>query len=354
MSDWKKQVADFRAGLKVEESSLSTSFIRFGFFGTVGDGKSVTSGILAIGITPEGPIGWIDGEGRRSGYAIDTVADLAAKHYGKPKQSFVDRFKVVHVEPPFNPLVGVAAIETLEAQGCKTIIADFCSQIWDSEGGYMDMREDEIEKMVGANSNTTRQKVASSAAAHVKPWTHGKFVSKVNSCKCNLILVFQAKQKWNPKANKPDEFTSPIQESGLTRTALAVGRVERNASGEGGFCVFNGPSNQGTKHTHPSLLALLPKPEEQFHFRHAEAILKWSHPSGIAPNGQPTNGTKPVKTRLWEALPPRAKQGQGPVEKAGAATVWLREKGLIGEKEAWSTLTETGMEAVLTTLPNIL
>ena len=272
--NWRKQVDEFKAQLKAEAPVISTSAIRFGFFGLSGGGKSVTAGIFAIGITPSGLIGWVDGEGRRAPWAINTVSEFAAGHYGGTKEDWKARFKVIHIDPPFDPLRVVAATEALEELGCKTIILDVLTQCWRGDGGYLDMKADEIDKMIQANPRNTEQRVASSAAAHVKPWTHDKLVNKVTNSKSNLVLLFQAKQKFDAKVSKPQDFITPIQESGITTTAIAVGRVECNQQGEGGYCSFQLPSGQGAKHTAPCILAALPKNGDQFHFEHAEAILK--------------------------------------------------------------------------------
>lgn len=357
--DWKRDVEKFKSSLKVEAPSMAGSYLRVGFFGLTGGGKSTTSGIFALGITPEGLIGWIDGEGRRSGYAIDEVAELAAKYYGKPKQSFIDRFRVVHIEPPFNPLVGVAAIETLEQQGCKTIIADFCSQLWDSEGGYLDMREEKIDAMA-AGDEQKRQRVAAAAAASVKPWTHGKFVSKVNSAKAHMILIFQAKNKWNPKANRVEEFTSPIQESGLTRTALVVGRVECSDKGQGGFCTFQAAPGQGTKYTHNSILKLLPTSGEQLSFKHAEDIAKWagspvaaSVTTPVTSSQNPPPDLNTLKRELWELT--REQHGCAKGEKnkevlaagVGKLNQWMWDEAVISDTESWQTLTAERLPGVI-------
>jgi len=353
--NWKSEVDKFKAGMKIENPSMSSSFLRIGYFGLTGGGKSVTSGIFALGLTgPTGLIGWIDGEGRRSGYAIDEVAELAAKYYGKPKQSFIDRFKVVHVDPPFNPLAGVAAIETLEQAGCKTIIADLCSQLWDSEGGYLDMKEDALDRIAGSD-DAKRQRSAAAAAAQVKPWTHGKFISKVNSAKAHMILVFQAKNKWNPKTNKVDEFVSPIQESGLTRTALIVGRVECSDRGNGGYCTFQAPPGQGTKFTHNAILKLLPQANEQLTFAHGEAIAKWCGSpvpvSAISTNVAPD--IKALKRVLWETTREVHCCVKGEKEKAildlGVRKLnqWMWDESVISDTEAWETLTAERLPDVI-------
>jgi len=295
--NWKKQVDDYKRALTIEKSSRFSSYIRFGFFGLVAGGKSVTAGIFAIGITPTGKIGWIDGEGKRSGFAIDQIADMAVKQYGGDKQSWIDRFEVIYLDPPFDPLRVVAAIEIFEDAGYPTVIADVMTQVWDSEGGYLDMKHEEafamaeekakkIENITEREKYKLQEKALQAAAAHIKPWTHGKLVNKCNTSKCNLVMLFQAKQKYNPKTYKPDEYVTPIQESGLTRVAMAVGRVEAKMVGgepQGGFCTFRGAIEQGTKFTHPRILELLPKNGEQFRFSHAEAIAAWCQSPGESP-----------------------------------------------------------------------
>lgn len=346
--NWSKQVADFKSGLKVEGPSLSAAFIRFGFFGIVGGGKSVTAGIFAIGITPSGFIGWIDGEGKRSGYAIDQVCDMAVKKYGGQKQAWFERFKVIHVDPPFHPLRVVAAIETLEESGCKTIIADILSGAWDSDGGYLDLKAEELDRMAG-DDDRKRERSQASAAAHIKPWTHQKLVNKVNTSKCHMVLLFQAKQKFNAVTHKPDEFTTPIQESGLTRTAIAVGRVECRMVGDdpqGGFCTFRGAIAEGTKHTHPSILERLPKNGEQFTFAHAEAIAAWVKAPPVT-NGAPrpsSERTNAVK-ELW-ALTESVHQNSKENGKH-ALTVWLREESFITAEETLENLSVDRLKEII-------
>lgn len=340
--NWKAEVEDFKKAMNPETTCISTQAIRFGFFGSVGGGKSVTAGIFAIGITPKGLIGWIDGEGHRSGWAIDIVAEMASVKYGGAKKSWEDRFRVIHIDPPFNPLRVVAAIEVLEEMGCKTINLDVMSQAWDSDGGYLDLKNEELDRMAG-DDDAKRNRAAASAAAHVKPWTHGKLVNKITNSKTNLVLLFQAKQKFNPKTSKPDDFQSPIQESGLTRTAIAVGRVEANQQGVGGFCSFQLPQGQGTKFTHHAILAALPENGHQFTFEHGEAILKLC--SGQPTMATPTVAWKPtvkdLKARLWEISEPYHKGVVKDLE------IMLRQEAFIAADEVMADLTVERLAQVI-------
>jgi hypothetical protein len=346
--DWKQQVDAFKKDMTLEAPVISTQAIRLAFFGGVGGGKSVTAGIAAVGITPKGLIGWIDGEGHRSGWAIDIVATMAAQRYGGTKADWVARFKVLHLDPPFNPLRVVAAVDVLEQAGCKTIVPDCMTQAWDSDGGYLDLKSDEVEKMLKANPNTSEAKVASSAAAHVKPWTHGKLVSKITSSKCNVIMLFQAKQKYNAKTFKPDDFESPIQESGLTRTALAVGRVQQNEKGEGGYCYFTLPLAQGTKTTHPDIAAAMPKNGEQFKFEHAEKLLALCGGEAretAKPTTKPITGAKDLKAALKKELHDLLK----PIHQGDMAVMrqWLVDEACIDPAVPLADLSEKELSAAL-------
>lgn len=341
--NWEQQVQTFKAGLSISEPKISTRAIILGFFGIVGGGKSVTAGIAGVGITPSGLIGWIDGEGRRAGWAIDIVADMAAKKYGGSKEEWVSRFRVIDIDPPFHPLRMVAAIEALEEAGCKTIILDGLSATWDSDGGYLDLKDQELDRMAGDDMRK-RDRSAAAAAAHIKPWTHQKLVNRITNSKTNLVLLFQAKAKFNAKTSRPEEFTTPIQESGLTRTAIAVGRVECDENGEGGFCFFQLPLGQGTKFTHPSILSALPKNGDRFTFDHAEAV---GSLCGLRPaktqGGGPETATDPVaagKNRLWKLTKPIHGGKRDVLQK------WLEEQTFLPPGKAIGDLTAEELDRV--------
>lgn len=333
--NWRKQVEDFKSSLKPIISTISADTMRMGFFGEIGSGKSTTACICAIPFTPTGTIGLIDGEHHRSGWAVDVVADMAVKKYGGKKSDWVARFKVVHVEPPFHPLRIVAAAEMLVEQGAKTIIYDILTQAWDSAGGYLDLKEEKIDAATGGD-DSKRQKHAQSAAAQVKPWTHQKLVHCVETLPGNAILVFQAKKKWNAAQNKVSEFETPIQESGITRTAIAVGRVNSkivNNEPVCGFCSFSGQPG-ATKHTHPALLKLLPN-DAQFTFEHAEALVAWCK-----------NGSDPRKALLSE-LWALSKNIRGSVKDWSGFEQWAIEKAILGDTEEIKSMTLERLQGLM-------
>jgi len=346
--DWKKQVEDFKKSMKIEETGITPQAMRFGFFGSVGSGKSVTGGILAMAITPTGFIGWVDGENHRSGWAIDSVAKMAAERYpGTTVEQHKARFKVMYLEPPFHPLRLLAALETLEQAGCKTTILDAVAQCWDSDGGYLDLKNDELDRMAGDDEGKRARSLAA-AAAHVKPWTHSKMVNRINNSTGSIIMLIQAKKKFDMATKAPAAYESPIQESGLTRTAIAVAAVEADQDGKGGLCDFTN-LRAGCKFTHSDLLALLPKKGDRFTFAHGEAVLQWcqtpqgpgtKQPPTAAPAATttaPADPLKALKAKLWALLKPIE---AGDAKTWGTRTAWMRANAVLGEAEEVKNLTE--------------
>jgi len=269
-------MSKFKGELLIETANIKPMCIKIGLFGEIGSGKSTSAAITAIALADEkSPIGFIDGEASRGPIAVDLACELAANYYGKPKDSFKSRFKFIHIGPPFHPLRVVAAGNLLVESGCSVIIYDILTQAWDSAGGYLDLKEEKIDEMTGGREEL-RDRYLQAAAAHVKPFTHTKLVHHVEQLGVNAVLVFQAKRKWNPTTKKLSDYDTPIQESGITRTAIAVGRVyakDENGFAQGGFCQFVGVPGC-TKYTHPALLKLLPN-DEQLSFKHIEAVKKW-------------------------------------------------------------------------------
>jgi len=338
--NWKQEVESFKSQMKPEVSAITARSITFAFFGSVGGGKSVTAGIHSIGITPGGSIGWVDGEGRRSAWAIDIVATKAMEKYGGSKADWIGRFKVIYVDAPFNPLKVIAALESLTEAGCKTVIMDVMSQAWDSEGGYLDLKDERLNQMAG-DDEAKKKRSAAAAAAAIKPWTHQKMVNAITSAEVNLTLLFQSKKKFNVSTSKPNEFESPIQESGLTRTALAVGFVQPNDAGEGGFCSFQLPLGQGTKTTHPSILSALPRNGEQYTFDHAEAILKIC--GGTVPESKPNPeaAIKQLKAKLWTLTMVIHEKDRAKLEQ------WLWDNAILDPTLTLDKLTEGELLSVI-------
>lgn len=279
-------IEDFKKDLVIVDSVRSQVLMLIGLFGGSGGGKTVTAIIWAVGMAgPDAKIGVIDTEQKRSTIAADVVEDLAKKHYGRP----IPKIKVIHISEPFHPLKYVAGMQLLVEAGCKAIVVDSTSHAWNGPGGYLELKEEALQRMAGDDWKK-RETCAMAAAARTKPQTHGKLFNAITQCPIPLILCFRGVDKTRMSKGADgkmqiakDEFSTPIQESNLIFEMLISGEVYAR-DGIGGYCSFRGPNR---KHTHPTILSLLPKEEEQFHFSHGEAIARWCAGSTSVPASKP-------------------------------------------------------------------
>ena len=332
------KASDFRAGLAIVPCVKTCVPPLIGLYGESGGGKTVTGLVALIGMTgAAAKIGGIDTENCRMGMAADVAAKMAAAKYGTAPE-----IVVVNLEPPFNPLRYVAALDLLLEQGCKAIIVDSMSHAWGGEGGYLDMKEDEIERMTQGDPRR-REKVAMAAAARLKPFTHAKLIRAVLQIKVPTVLCFRSKDKVRMGKDDQgkmqisiDQHSSPIQESGLSYDMLLSGEVFQGENGQGGFCEWIGPNR---KHTHPELLKLLPPQGKQFGFEHAEAVAAWigakaapSRPAASAP-AQPAQAQQfrdPATVRArWVAALTKAGGGS-----TSYALEYAIEQGILTDTQA--------------------
>lgn len=347
-------VEDFQKSLVVEKSSRSHILMLMGFFGYSGGGKTVTALVSALGLVwPKTKVGIIDTEQRRSGIAADVVKALALARYKQEPE-----IRHIYLEPPFHPLKYVAAVRKLQEDGCAAIVVDSMTHSWNGEGGYLDLKEEALDRMAGDDWKK-REACAMAAAARTKPQTHAKLVDALLHAKVPIILCFRGKEKTTMQKNDQnknvptkDEFATPIHEAGLIYEMLIAGECGANEEGIGGFCRFTGP---GCKHTHPDFLAMLPKPNEQFGFHHAEAIAAWCASAGTPktasqPNGQPT--AKSLLKELYQLTQPIHKWTQGMSAKdwefsKGLVDAWLVEKAIIKDTEEVATFDATRLADVI-------
>lgn len=345
-------ISQFANEMVIEQSSRSQVLMLMGFFGYSAGGKTVTSLIAATGLVgPDAKIGIIDTEQKRSGLAVDVVKQMAMQRYGKSPE-----FVVIYLDPPFHPLKYVAGLRKLQEAGCKAITVDSLSHSWHGDGGYLDLKEQALEKMAGDDWKK-REACAMAAAARTKPHTHAKLVDALLHLKVPVILCFRGKEKThigkddrNRTEIKKDDFATPIHEEGLIYEMLISGECRPNEEGIGGYCRFTGP---GTKHTHPQLLALLPKPGEQFGFQHAEQIAAWCKSPSSSPTPKqsaPNSGKTPMLTELrtltasihkWDGKRETWENAKGLLEN------WLISETILGDSEHLSDLSPERLLEVL-------
>lgn len=347
-------ISEFSNQLVIEPSSRSSVLMLMGFFGYSSGGKTVTALIAATGLVgPDAKIGIVDTEQKRSGLAVDVVRQMAIQRYGKSPE-----FVVIYLDPPFHPLKYVAGLRKLQEAGCKAMVVDSLSHAWNGEGGYLELKEEALSRMAGDDWKK-REACAMAAAARTKPQTHAKLVDALLHLKVPVILCFRGKEKThigkddrNKTEIKRDDFATPIQEEGLIYEMLISGECRPNEDGIGGYCRFTGP---GTKHTHPQLLALLPKPGEQFGFQHAENIAKWCANPGSAPSANPKPAQSATKQRTPLAELRTITRGvsgwDGKAETWESAKAqletWLVEQTIIADTETLSELSPDRLIEVL-------
>lgn len=249
-----------------------------GLFGKSGGGKTLSALFIARGIVgPKGKIGLVDTENRRGSAFLDVVPGS---------------YEIVDFQPPFNPLRYCEAMDAATAQGVECLVIDSASHEWLGEGGYLDLKEEALQRMAG-DDYKKREKCAMAAAAQVKPKTHAKFVQKVLRCPMSVIMCFRAHEKVRLDKSegkmeiKVDETPSPMQDGDLIYEMLIAGEVYKS-DGIGGYFRIHGPH---CKHTHPDILKLLPPDGKQIGIAHGEALARWcqgtAQPTPSRPTAEP-------------------------------------------------------------------
>jgi hypothetical protein len=317
-----------------KEATFDGMKLLIGLFGLSGGGKTFSALLLARGIAgPNGKVGLIDTENRRGSVFRDLVPG---------------GYKTIDLNPPFHPLRYCEALDAAEQQGIDCVVVDSTSHEWLGEGGYLDLKEEALQRMAGEDWKK-REKCAMAAAAQVKPKTHSRFVQKVIRCRMHVIFCFRAHPKVRlTKADgqtkiEVDETPSPMQDGDLIYEMLIAGEVY-SRDGIGGFFRIHGPH---CKHTHPSVLALLPKDGEQVGIVTGQKLAAWcAAPKGP---GTATAQTKPtesptlkaLKKQLWDLTQP---WHRGLPDKLNQH---LWDEDLIDHSETSSTLTESQLKTVI-------
>ena len=153
--------------------------------GPSGGGKSYSALRLASGIAraQSGPV-----------FVIDTEADRALQ--------YADKFTFQHVpfDAPFGSLDYLAALQSCERAGARTIIVDSMSHEHEGPGGMLDAAERFLEERCGDDwKKRDRLKLMS----YIAPKSaRQKLIQGMLQLKCNLVLCFRAKEKMRPQPGK--------------------------------------------------------------------------------------------------------------------------------------------------------
>jgi hypothetical protein len=97
------------------------------------------------------------------------------------------------LHPPFTPEAYAEAILAADAAKYPCIVVDSMSHEWSGEGGVLEMHEDELERMAGAD---WKKREACKMSAWIKPkMQHKKMVQRLLQVRAHLILCFRAEEK---------------------------------------------------------------------------------------------------------------------------------------------------------------
>lgn len=165
--------------------------------GPTGSGKTGSALELATGLQDVmgGDIGVLDSEARRS------LAYANAPMFSEPNRKFV--FQFAPFVAPFGPEDYQAGAQHLISKGCKHIIIDSGSHMWEGPGGIHEIHQLEVERLMKAWN-------ASADKVNFPAWNKAKssqtaFVNWMKQQSVNFIWCFRGKEKMKMMNNKPVE-----------------------------------------------------------------------------------------------------------------------------------------------------
>ena len=172
---------------------LSRVALRLAFCGPTGSGKSLSAHIFAESFSRvDGkPVFLVTTEGPSKGLMYAPRPGQKAN----PPKSF--DFSVVHLDAPYRSLDYLAAMQYCEDNGAGTIIVDHGSFEHDSVGGYLDLHEKEVDRMLGDKKDRATQKErAKYWAAWIKPGNERHaMLNGMDKLTAHIIWTFRAKEK---------------------------------------------------------------------------------------------------------------------------------------------------------------
>lgn len=187
---------------KFRKAERKRSKLRLGIAGPAGSGKTLTSLLIAYGITGDWEkIGLIDTEnGSGDLYANTTKTGVTIGNYN-----------VLTLDAPYTPERYIEAIEAAEEAGLEVVIVDSLSHAWAGTGGVLEI-QGKIADSGKGNSYTAWRTVTP---------RHNALVNKLLSCKLHLIATLRSKTEYVIETNDKGKQIpkkvglAPIQREGM-------------------------------------------------------------------------------------------------------------------------------------------
>lgn len=156
--------------MEFKEAEKKNTVIKGAVAGLAGAGKSLGAGLFFKGF-------------------LSNIADLAVIQTERGRmQLYADRigkFKVLEVEPPYNPMKLIEGIEAAEKIGFKALQIDSLSDFWAGLGGVLDMHSAASE--ITRNSFTAWKKVTPQ---------HEALFNKILSSPLHIICTLKKKSDY--------------------------------------------------------------------------------------------------------------------------------------------------------------
>lgn len=152
--------------MQLKQSQRQQVKLRLGLSGASGFGKSMSSLLLAFGITQD----W-------SKIAVIDTENSSASLY-----SDLGNYKVLDLQAPYSPERYIQAIELCEKSGIEVIIIDSASHEWNGSGGCL-----QIHEQLGGRFQDWSQ---------VTP-RHQSFINKILQSSCHVITTTRRKMDYS-------------------------------------------------------------------------------------------------------------------------------------------------------------
>ena len=156
--------------MKIERAVREKTYTLTSIAGPSGSGKTYSALLYARGLVgPEGKIGFIDTENKRSRFYADVAGG----------------FDVIDLDPPFTSGRYIEAIKAFEKAGYTAIVVDSISHEWEGSGGVLEQAEAIEERTKRAGLHCWQKPKAG----------HKKLMNELLQTRAHLIFCCRVKEK---------------------------------------------------------------------------------------------------------------------------------------------------------------
>lgn len=156
--------------MKIERAVREKTYTLTSIAGPSGSGKTYSALLYARGLVgPEGKIGFIDTENKRSRFYADVAGG----------------FDVIDLDPPFTSGRYIEAIKAFEKAGYPAIVVDSISHEWEGSGGVLEQAEAIEERTKRAGLHCWQKPKAG----------HKKLMNELLQTRAHLIFCCRVKEK---------------------------------------------------------------------------------------------------------------------------------------------------------------